>query len=334
MQHSNFLLSICIPTFNRVSYLKRTIDSIIHQVFEFDRFCVEIVVSDNCSLDATAELCKSYLRLFPDRFVYQRQLKHVQVDINFRDCLSLASGCFIKLNNDTLIHEQGSLDYMLNVLAKAYSCGSMPNRVTPFFSNGLTPHIQSSSLGLSMTEFLDQSSGISTYIGAFGIWRDDFSRIKNLFPELAWKNSLGHVDCLFRLFEMGHPVVIYNKKIATIDKPKKHGGYDIGKVFIDEYLRLCRRALSTGLLGYNSFIRETRRSIFYASDWFINQTLYPELYSFQFDGFFQRVRAACVGRPILLYEFYFRLGFVFIIKYSRQSVKRFLRFLLGRTSIA
>lgn len=334
MQHSNFLLSICIPTFNRSSYLKRTIDSIIRQTSFCDQFFVEIVVSDNCSLDTTSELCKSYLQLYPGRFVYHKQLKPVQADINFCDCLNLASGCFIKLNNDTLIHEEGSLDYMLDVVANAYCLGAMHNKVTPFFSNGLIANTQFSSSRISMSEFLRQSCGISAYIGAFGIWRDDFSRINNSFPELAWKNSLGHVDCLFRLFEMGHSVVIHNKKVATIDKPVKHGGYDVGKVFIDEYLRLCRRALSTGMIDYKSFTREIRRSIFYASAWFINQSLYPDLYSFQFDGFFQRVRAACVGRPILLSEFYFRLGFDFILKYSRQFVKKFLRALSDRISIS
>lgn len=334
MRYSNFLLSICIPTFNRASFLKRTIDSIIHQSLEFDQFCVEVVVSDNCSLDGTSELCKTYLQLYPDRFVYHRQLKPVQADINFCDCLSLASGCFIKLNNDTLIHDEGSLNYILNVLSMAYSSGTAHCKVTPFFSNGLISYTQPSSSGLSMTEFLHHSCGIVTYIGSFGLWRDDFSRIKNLFPELAWKNSLGHVDCLFRLFEMGHPVVIHNKTFATINKPVKHGGYDIGKVFIDEYLRLCRRALSIGLIDNNSFIRETRRSIFYSSVWFINQTLYPDLYSFQFDGFFQRIRAACAGHLILLCEFYFRLGFCFILKYSRLFVKKFLRVLLGRAIVS
>jgi hypothetical protein len=273
------------------------------------------------------------MRLYPGKFVYHRQPTPVQADVNFSDVLSLASGSFIRLNNDTLIHDEDSLVYILNILAMALSSGAMRDRVTPFFSNGLIPNIQQSSTRLTMSQFLGHSRGISTYIGAFGIWRNDLSRIRASYPELAWKNSLGHVDCLFRLFEMGHSVVIHNKKYAIIDKPIRHGGYDIGKVFICEYLRLCRRALSKGFIDYKVFARETRRSISYSSAWFNNQALYPDLYGFEFDGFFSRVRAACAGRPVLLLEFYFSLGSDYILKCIRKYVITFLRFLLNCVGI-
>ena len=49
-------VSILIPTFNRVSYLKETIESALKQ-----SYCdIEIIVSDNCSTDGTAELMAQY----------------------------------------------------------------------------------------------------------------------------------------------------------------------------------------------------------------------------------------------------------------------------------
>ena len=181
-----------------------------------------------------------------------------------------------------------------------------------------------------MPEFLRMSCSISTYIGAFGIWRDDFYLITNLFPELAWKNSLGHVDCLFRLFELGHHVVIHNKKTSNIVKPVRHGGYDIGKVFIDEYLRLCRRSLAKGLIDQRALLREIRRSILYSCSWFNNQILYPDLYSFNFDDFFQKVRAACAGTPVLLIQFSIYQRSDYILKYIRKRIKSSFGFLIVR----
>ena len=58
---SKFILSICIPTFNRSAYLESTIESIVNQALFRDRMYVEIVVSDNASSDATANICQDYL---------------------------------------------------------------------------------------------------------------------------------------------------------------------------------------------------------------------------------------------------------------------------------
>ncbi len=324
---SKFLLSICIPTYNRVASLRETIDSIVTQSSFRDDSCVELVILDNCSQDSTSELCKMYLELYPENFKYHRQLEPVQADINFRDVLNLASGVFVKLNNDTLIHKSYSLRYMLDFLNDAIASAESGNKVTPFFANGLI-RLQTDSINChSMDHFIGLTSGLSTYIGAFGIWRDDFHLIQNSFPELAWKNSLGHVDCLFRLFELGSSFVICNSALGSINSPFKRGGYDIGKVFVDEYLRLCRRANILGLISNRSVFIETRRSILYASRWFNNQLLYPDLYGFQFDDFFERIGKACSVHPMLLSFFYFHLRWDYLLKYFKKFIKRFVCFL-------
>ena len=54
------LLSICIPTYNRCSYLKKTLESIVSQKIFETTDLVEIVISDNCSSDGTADVCKIF----------------------------------------------------------------------------------------------------------------------------------------------------------------------------------------------------------------------------------------------------------------------------------
>ena len=48
-------LSICIPTYNRVGYLKKCLKSVLAQVTDE----VEVVVEDNCSTDGTEEWMKT-----------------------------------------------------------------------------------------------------------------------------------------------------------------------------------------------------------------------------------------------------------------------------------
>lgn len=325
---SRFLLSICIPTFNRCAYLKRTIESIVSQARFQDGSLVQLVVLDNNSLDATSDVCEHFLQLYPTSFVYNKQVRQVQPDINFRDVLNLASGSYLKLNNDTLIHNEDSLEFMLDVLVNSFDL--LGQKTTPFFSNGLIPHTQSPVSCASTNDFLRLTFGISTYIGAFGVWREDFDQVQSLCPKLAWTNSLGHVDCLFRLLDFGRTFVICNRKIARIDKPANHGGYDVGKVFVDEYLRLCWRSCRGGHVTHQTYICEVRRSILYASSWFNNQILYPNIYSFQFDFLFHRVRAVCLGDRRLLLLFYLHLWFDFMLKLLRKIIKNLVQFIFSR----
>lgn len=63
------LLSICIPTYNRACYLWRTLNSITTQKgFLFTDF-IEIIISDNCSDDATEEVCMEFVKNILQRLV-------------------------------------------------------------------------------------------------------------------------------------------------------------------------------------------------------------------------------------------------------------------------
>lgn len=58
------LVSICIPTYNHVSYISQCIDSILMQQTTFD---YEILIGEDNSTDGTRELCKEYARNNQDR---------------------------------------------------------------------------------------------------------------------------------------------------------------------------------------------------------------------------------------------------------------------------
>ena len=53
------LLSICIPTYNRSKTLENTLNSLFSNP-EFDSNKIEVIVSDNCSTDDTAQVVAKY----------------------------------------------------------------------------------------------------------------------------------------------------------------------------------------------------------------------------------------------------------------------------------
>ena len=141
------ILSICIPTYNRASYLQATLDSIVAQPIFQRTSDIEIVISDNCSTDATQDVVAVYKKKFPDKLFYHRTEKNIGFD-NFREVLSVAHGKFRKLNNDTLVHRRGSLDMMVNVVKDCERNGEIP-----FFQTGSSPWPRKVSCAVDVASF-------------------------------------------------------------------------------------------------------------------------------------------------------------------------------------
>ncbi|MDJ0699537.1 MAG: glycosyltransferase family 2 protein [Woeseiaceae bacterium] len=91
-------VTIGIPTYNRADgFLREALESALGQTYEF----VEIIVSDNCSTDNTAQ----YIAGFDDeRLRYLRHGKNLGPNGNFNACLNAATGdYFLLLCDDDLI---------------------------------------------------------------------------------------------------------------------------------------------------------------------------------------------------------------------------------------
>jgi glycosyltransferase involved in cell wall biosynthesis len=83
------LVSICIPTYNRVALLKRSIESALNQDYKN----IEIIVSDNASPDETESLCMTYCNK-EKKLKYFRHSINYGPSANFSEVLKRASGEF------------------------------------------------------------------------------------------------------------------------------------------------------------------------------------------------------------------------------------------------
>lgn len=103
-------ITIAIPTFNRASLLGLTIASVLKQNYGN----IEIIVSDNCSSDATGEVVASY---GDNRIVYFRQAENLGMVGNWNFCLQHATGEFFLLLSDDDLLEDDALTSLLSAFS-------------------------------------------------------------------------------------------------------------------------------------------------------------------------------------------------------------------------
>ena len=102
-----YILSVCIPTFNREENLKKMLDSIR------PNSSVEIVICDDGSTDKTSELVKKYYDKLNIKYIYQRNSGVSAAMLKAYNC---ASGNYvIKMDSDDLFTDDG-LDFILETI--------------------------------------------------------------------------------------------------------------------------------------------------------------------------------------------------------------------------
>jgi abequosyltransferase len=296
---SNKLLSICIPTYNRPNYLNETIKSIISQKIFIETNDIEIIISDNSSDDETENVLNNYLLQYPNKIFYYKNDENIG-DKNFEKVLSLATGLYLKLNNDTLYHTNETLEYIVHIIKK-----NINNKPVLFFSNSnidsKCEYIETSNL----EKFINIVSYQITWIGSFGIWREDFKNISN-FNRYS-KLQLLQVDVILRNLKLKNKAIIYNKKLFTTLNIDKKGGYDLITVFLDNFLFILNEYKINGDISEKSILKLKKKivNIFIFRWVFLNYT--NTKYNFQIENLYVRIKNHCKEIKFTYYIFIFKL---------------------------
>jgi glycosyltransferase involved in cell wall biosynthesis len=88
------LVTIAVPTYNRANmFLKDVLDGALHQTYEH----IEVLVSDNCSTDHTAELVQTYS---DPRLKYIRQKENIGAFNNMQYLVEQAKGDYFLMHHD------------------------------------------------------------------------------------------------------------------------------------------------------------------------------------------------------------------------------------------
>lgn len=266
-------LSICIPTYNRSLLLKETIESIICQPEFQNTNDVEIVISDNASMDDTPRICKYYLDLFPSKFTYHRNEINI-LDSNFERVLSLGNGDYLKLNNDTLKHNYGSLSVLLNNIKST----DFSNTLLIFNASEQKKDISIKNLD----DFVDYLSYFITWISLLGLSKVQFNRIRPLFSEYS-KTQLAQVAVILELASSNKVTVVNCNEYFISVAPKEKGGYDLIDVFLNNYLRILNIYLGKKKLAYYTIKNQKEKIIFnLILPYYFKQLSNSNIYNFRF----------------------------------------------------
>lgn len=227
------LLSICIPTKNRASVLQKSLQSIVSQDTFTERDDIEIVVCDNASDDNTAAVSQEFVNNFKGKIRYYRNPTDIE-DANVEQALRYGQGEFLKLANDSLNWLPGSIAKMVRLVEM-----TLPVKPILFFMNQSRPTEEVITKVNDLDSLLRIVSYHITWIGAFGVWKNQLDQLQN-FSRHA-KLKLPQVDALLRQMVILQVSYICNLPMFQVIPTGPKGGYNIADVFGTNYLSILRQ---------------------------------------------------------------------------------------------
>ncbi len=230
MPNSTPLLSICIPTYNRAWYLEKALDCLCSQRIFRETSLVEICVSDNASADDTPAVVARFQQRYGAKIVYHRNTENIH-DKNFEQALSLGSGTYLKLCNDTAWFEPGMLERMLEHVHRWQE-----EKPVLFFKESRKKCGVTELHGLDA--FVDAVSYYMCSTNSFGIWKDDFDSLSD-FSRFS-SRSFAHTDALLRLIVQKKKSVVIRDDFFIAIWPPSKGGYNFAEVFGDNYIGILK----------------------------------------------------------------------------------------------
>jgi abequosyltransferase len=112
---SPYLLTIAVPTYNRAAYLDLCLSQVCSQLTAYEEL-IEVLVSNNCSTDATDEVVHKYIaRGCP--ITYLKNTENIGPDRNFEQCYRKAKGKYLLIMGDDDVLLNGAIDKLLPILA-------------------------------------------------------------------------------------------------------------------------------------------------------------------------------------------------------------------------
>ena len=125
------LVSVCMTTYNHAPYVEQAILSVLAQRTTFG---VELIIGDDCSSDATAEICRRYEALYPERVRLITSEENVGMRANYRRVVEAARGEWVAMcDGDDFWPDEEKLQHQVEVLDKDKSVGLCYSRSKRFY---------------------------------------------------------------------------------------------------------------------------------------------------------------------------------------------------------
>lgn len=230
------LLSILIPTYNRANCLDNCLNSIFSQIDEEISKKIEIIVSNNASVDNTEEIMKKYMKYENVDYKYSSNETNINMDGNFYKLINQGKGKYCWLLGDNEFLLDGSLTYILSNIE------NFGNEVGLFYLNN-SDRKEELKFYNNPNKFLRRVNYMITFISAVIFKKNETYKVN--FNECK-DSYLTQLYFYFDTLLKNKNNVIVSKKIfSCIDV--ENGGYRLFKVFSNNFNMILLKFKKVGL---------------------------------------------------------------------------------------
>lgn len=291
----DFLLSICIPTYNRAGFLKNALQSIVASVSAANYHKLEICISDNNSSDSTEPMIAEFSRTSPINVRYKKNEKNIGASRNFVSAMAMAEGRFINIlgDDDELI--PGKYDYILSLLSEHNSDDVfLFNRIDctrdmvaveqlyflPELINYRKVDFRNDADMQLYFSYCCYLAGVFGYLSSIVFSRNVQYYIKEL-PEVVYTTAYPHVYLLFQ-YLLNNPALLHYYKDATVRCRRENDSFFVNpwqRFMLDftGYRLIAQHFFSDNPLNYYSLMRILRTEHpFYSAIWLTSTVLDAE----------------------------------------------------------
>lgn len=225
MENKQPVLSICIPIYNRIDFLKRHLDQYLKCKSLFNEK-IHLFISDNCSKDDLRSLVNEYSNKGLN-IDYSRNSENIGPDGNFIKCFNSAKGKYIWLLGSDDIPVDGFVERLVDIL-EGHDYGYL-------FLNHNSNNRQLNEY--NDPEYLLEKVHIWITFMSDNIFKTEF--VKNVNGEDYMGTYLIQVPYFLEGIAAGQTNAVFNYNwIQDGNDCANNGGYNFFKVFVDNLLSL------------------------------------------------------------------------------------------------
>lgn len=238
------ILSVAIPTYNRINYLQECLNCLISQIEEFNNLNVEIVISDNGSTDDTEKVVSEYLRKY--RFIrYVRFDTNQGFDINVRSCVDNSAGKYIHILSDDDLVSKNYLYEIMKVLSKDPDFVALSSKAFKLdiddinetdgqgfnFINNINLEFNKENL----INFIDVVSYWFTFVSAFIFKREIAMLVNEQFLTKTYGSWFAHIPYYFSCLKFGSKFIFASNKVFINGRVNNFAHYNFYDVFLNKF---------------------------------------------------------------------------------------------------
>ena len=241
------LLSICIPTYNRLEILKNTITSIYADTDGVSMNDFEVIITDNTKEHTALSIINSFR--YSNLHYYPTDCEGFK---NSYFAMLYGQGEYLKLNNNYTKFKKGTLKQIIDTLKEIKKY-----KTQIIYTNGLCSKKGFKQYN-SFDQYLYNLSYFCSWSAGYGMWKEDFDRIKdsinlnNYFPQTSLLLTQNYKIS----FAIDNRILFEDQYV-----PKK-GGYNIFKVFYVDFLKLIIESYENKIISLKT-LKKIKRELLY-----------------------------------------------------------------------